>query len=43
MGLWGVVAISDVLLEGGVTFKTYLDKEGGDLKSENFMGDVIYE
>ena len=37
------MAISDVLLEGGVTFKTYLDKEGGDLKSENFRGDVIYE
>ena len=28
-GGWGLVAISDVLLEGGLTFKTYLDKEGG--------------
>ena len=28
-GRGGLVAISDVLLEGGLTFKTYLDKEGG--------------
>ena len=33
------MAISDVLLEGGLTFKTYLDKgRGGRLKSEYFRG-----
>ena len=42
------MAISDVLLEGGKTFKTYLDrgKGGGGgvgLKSEYFRADVIYE
>ena len=38
------MAISDVLLEGGLTFKTYHDKKGGGggLKSEDFRGDVIY-
>ena len=39
----GVVVISDVLLEGGLTFKTYIDKRGGEwLKSEDFRGDIIY-
>ena len=28
-GEGGLVDFSDVLLEGGLTFKTYLDKEGG--------------
>ena len=40
------MAISDVLLEGGKTFKTYLDRgKGGGvgLKSEYFRADVIYE
>ena len=33
------MAISDVLLEGGLTFKTYIDKgRGGRLKSEYFRG-----
>ena len=40
------MAISDVLLEGRLTFKTYLHKKGGGggvgLKSEDFRGDVIY-
>ena len=38
------MAISDVLLEGRLTFKTYLNnkREGGGLKSEHFRGDVIY-
>ena len=38
------MAISDVLLEGRLTFKTYLNKKrGGEgLKSEDFRGDVIY-
>ena len=30
------MAISDVLLEGELTFKTYLDKGVGELKSEDF-------
>ena len=30
----------DVLLEGGPTFKTYLDKGREGLKSEDFRGDV---
>ena len=38
------MAISDVLLEGRLTFKTYLNKKrgGGGLKSEDFRGDIIY-
>ena len=39
------MAISDVLLEEGLTFKTCHDKErGGEggLKSEDFRVDVIY-
>ena len=41
------MAISDVLLEGELTFKTYLDTRGGGgrgVKSENFRGrgGVIY-
>ena len=42
------MAISDILFEGGLTFKTYLDKEGEKggggvkIKSENLRGDVIY-
>ena len=38
----GVVPISDTLLEGGLTLKTYLKKGKGGLKSENFRWDVIY-
>ena len=30
----GIVTIIDVLLEGRFTFKTYLCKEGGELKSD---------
>ena len=36
------MAISDGLLEGGLTFKTYLDMGGDGLKPEDFWGDVIY-
>lgn len=36
-----MVAISDVLLDGGLTFKTYPDK-GEGLKSEGFRGEEIY-
>ena len=36
------MAISDVILEGGLTFKTNLDKGGGKLKSEDFWREVIY-
>ena len=32
------MAISDVLLEGELTFKTYLEKGGTGLKSEDFRG-----
>ena len=36
------MGISDVLLERGLTFNTYLNKGGGGLKYEDFRGDVIY-
>ena len=40
------MAISNFLLQGGLTFKINLDKEGGgegrELKYEDFSGDVIY-
>ena len=42
LGEDGVLAISDVLLEGGLIFKTYTDNGGGGLKSKDFLGDVIY-
>ena len=32
------MAISDVLLEGGLTLKTYLDKGGGGVKILRFLG-----
>ena len=43
------MAIRDVLLEDELPFKTYIDMGGGwgwgggRLKSEDFLGDVIYE
>ena len=38
------VAISGVLLEGRITFKTYVDKGegGGVLQSEDFRRNIIY-
>ena len=38
------MAISDVLLETELTYKTYLDKGGGkgELKSKDFREDAIY-
>ena len=37
------MAISDVLLEGGLTFKIYLGRWGARvLKSEYFRGNLVY-
>ena len=39
----GLVAISVVLLEGVLTFNTYLDKQGGGrVKSEDFRGGTSF-
>ena len=39
------MAINGILLDGGLTFKTYLhnDEGNGGLKSEDFSLDVTYE
>ena len=37
------MAISHILLEGGLTFKTYFDKGVRGVKILGFLEDVIYE
>ena len=52
LGIWivnnwwrklGLVAISDVLMEGVSHLRHIPTRGEGDLKSEDFRGDIIYE